>query len=78
MKNADMPAMPTPYMDQNSNGGALYCDDTGLTKREMFATHAMQGITSNDFSNYTGANWAKDIAKESVKLADALLAELEK
>ena len=82
MKNSDMPAMP-----QSATKDGYACNygensdtqvPTGLTKREMFAMHAMQGITSNEFGNYTGVNWAKDIADESVKLADALLAELEK
>jgi len=46
----------------------------GLTKREMFAAMAMQGLLS------TGANWfeSKDGAHFSVKWADALLAELAK
>lgn len=40
IKNADQPASPTPYMDVNSNGGELFCDQQGLTKREVFAMHA--------------------------------------
>ena len=38
--NKDMPAMPTQYMDSISGSGELYCDQQGLTKREMFAMHA--------------------------------------
>ena len=40
MKNKDMPASPTPYMDLNHQGGELHCDQQGLTKREMFAMNA--------------------------------------
>ena len=43
MKNSDMPANPTPYMDQASASGELYCDNTWLSKREKFAAMAMQG-----------------------------------
>lgn len=46
----------------------------GLTKRELFAAMAMQGLLS------TGANWfeSQDGAHFSVKWADDLLAELAK
>ena len=46
----------------------------GLTKRELFAAMAMQGLLS------TGANWfeSQDGAHFSVKWADALLVELAK
>lgn len=43
MKNKDLPAMPTPYAEiTNCMGGKdeLYCDNTGLTKREYYAAHA--------------------------------------
>lgn len=78
-----MPENPTGAIDTvishnelTAGGGCL--PSNGLTKREMFAIHAMQGITSNDFSNCTGFNWATYIAGASVRLADALLEELEK
>ena len=43
MKNKDLPAMPTPYAEiKNCMGGSdeLYCDNIGLTKREVFAKDA--------------------------------------
>lgn len=40
MNNANMPAMPTPYMDLTTEGGELYCLSEGLTKRETFAMNA--------------------------------------
>ena len=75
MKNADLPAMPTPYADLAQNGSReLYCTESGLTKREMFAIAAMQGICSNPNDRYT----YEQLAGHAVKHADALLAELEK
>lgn len=77
IKNGDLPAMPTIYADMAANGQReIYCDQTGLTKREQFAMAAMQGILSNgvDFT----AHDDKDVAQAAVIHADNLLAELEK
>ena len=82
MKNADMPAMPlrksldTWEADEYETGGGRYLRANGLTKRETFAMHAMQGILSNsalkmDVNRIEIANFAIDYA-------DALLEELEK
>lgn len=49
------------------------CQQTGLSKREMFAAMAMQGLVAYGFS--TDPSSASDLA---VKHADALIAELEK
>lgn len=43
----------------------------GLTKREYFAGLAMQGMAASDLTFH-------DIAHDAVKMADSLLAELEK
>jgi hypothetical protein len=43
----------------------------GLTKREYFAGLAMQGMAMSDLK-------FEDIAHDAVKMADAVLAELEK
>ena len=84
MKNADMPAMPLSgdaYIDfaGYEEGKSSYNPECqGLTKREMFAMHAMQGILSNSASNYIGyTDWEKLLAENSVKAADALIAELD-
>ena len=82
MKNADMPAMP---QSATSNGYACNYGSatglqipTGLTKREMFAMHAMQGILANLASNCIGyTDWEKLLAENSVKAADSLLLELD-
>ncbi len=47
----------------------------GLTKRELFAAMAMQGYCAREGSIECNAD---DIACDSVRLADALLAELAK
>ncbi len=46
----------------------------GLTKRELFAAMAMQGIASCD----SGTSDPERIAKYSLKVADALIAALSK
>ena len=51
------------------------CHQAGLTKREYFAALAMQGICMNI------QNWSRnrdEAAEAAVKMADALLKELEK
>lgn len=77
IKNGDLPASPTIYADLASNvQRELYCTDTGLTKREMFAMAAMQGLLGANINwNKTGFD---DVGHDAVKCADALLAELER
>lgn len=73
MKNEDKPA--APFQEVTSMVGGVptgYRNHKGLTKREMFAMHAMQALATN--SGY-GA-W-EDMASDAVNIADALLAELE-
>ena len=80
MKNADMPAMPQPIATDLEGGIHSSYDkamfeggpDAGLTKREQFAMAAMQGLCMQ--SGYNGPNY---VAKDAVRCADALLAELE-
>lgn len=71
MKNADMPAMPVVEFDDNVGS------KDGLTKREYFAAMAMQGILSSVLEQ--GVDVGRDqVAIDSVRMADALLAELER
>lgn len=71
MKNADMPAMPIfdecgrPTVHGMSNVEVL-----GLTKREMMAMHILSGLLSDP-------NWI-GMPADAVRIADELLAELEK
>ena len=81
MKNGDMPASPCgeSYKTQQYPGGdsihnkksALH---SGLTKREMFAMAAMQGLCahSGDYHEFS------HLASDAVNYADSVLAELEK
>ena len=71
MKNADMPAHPIEL-----SGFGLYAPEAhyGLTKREMFAMHFMSASRSR---NSTYPSW-KYMAMDSIEMADALLAELER
>ena len=79
MKNADMPANAQSFaMTENECGTPLdFMNETkkytGLTKREMFAMHAMQGLIASN-SLYRG----KALARDAVAYADALLQELAK
>ena len=73
--NGDMPAMPVDRCDVDANETGIQVF-SGLTKREMMAMAAMQGILSSltiedDMS-------PRDLARCSVADADALLAELER
>ncbi|URQ87690.1 hypothetical protein J8Z28_07570 [Pseudoalteromonas sp. SCSIO 43088] len=82
MSNGETPAMPVKVVT-----GAGTKTSKGLTKREMFAMHAMQGILSNSggviqANSRSGTSWcncdASGLAQWSLECADALLAELEK
>ena len=83
MKNANTPANPTTAKVSNTGeawsyqvGDDMLFQFPGLTKREMFAMAAMQGILSSltDDSDMSPS----ELARCSVRNADALLAELEK
>lgn len=76
MKNADMPAMP--FIEPNAECSV----SAGLTKREMFAMAAMQGMLSHPDVKHTNddeehENIAHAVAANAVLMADALLSKLE-
>ena len=50
----------------------------GLTIRELFAIHAMQGLLAGNSGNSGNSLVPKQTAKMSVKLANALIKELDK
>ncbi len=56
--------------------GVLRTHNNGLTKREHFASMAMQGILSNAGTT-GGEGFAELLAAESIKIANALIQELE-
>ena len=74
MKNADMPAMPQDEALWVQQHGLCCTLGTGLTKREMFAMHAMQGLLANS-TEWTGVHY--ELSREAVDIADAILAQLE-
>ena len=87
MSNADLPAMPQDRELWIEDIGLCPTEATGLTKREMFAMHAMQGFLSNSggvvqANNMSGTGFCNSdetsLAQWSIAFADALLAELEK
>ena len=78
IKNGDLPAMPLP---NGADGTPWLARDLGnpqqvigLTKREQFAMAAMQGILAIGNKSAT----EDIIASCAVRMADALLEELEK
>jgi len=78
MKNSDMPAMPVSedYISEFANGRDNtdgYSNWVGLTKREHFAGLAMQALVSTEITGKASA-----FAEDSILMADALLAELDK
>lgn len=85
MKNGDMPAnvlvsstgalwnLRDGHEDSQYLGQPNERFSFGMTKREMFAMAALQGILSCDNSEFTNV-----AAISAVEHADALLAELEK
>ena len=52
--------------------------ESGLLKREHYASMAMQGISSGYAHTHINSYIAESIAIESVRLADALIEELNK
>lgn len=75
MNNADKPAHPTYRTFDDSNVG-----ESGLTKREVMAMSAMQGLLAGRYggiNNNIGLPDLTLISEQSVSYADALLKALE-
>lgn len=70
MKNADIPAMPFEIVDEVHSSRWW----SGLTKREMMAMAAMQGLCAHSGDYHQ----PEHLAMDAVMFADALLAELER
>jgi len=69
MDNFERPAYPT--------NGRMHSEMTGLTKRELFAMAAMQGIVSFSTNYLAHPDSAEETAKDAVNMADQLLKALE-
>jgi hypothetical protein len=75
--NGNLPAMPQTHSDNLCHQtGTVKAEHAGLTKREMFAMTAMQGLLVNMGRN--GLDSVKQVAEHASAAADALLAELER
>lgn len=76
-ENKDLPAYPlngVKYQDELGRGVA-FADYKGLTKREMFAMAAMQGLCAN--SNPGSHHSFQNLCAEAIAYADELLKQLE-
>ena len=75
--NGDLPAAPLLLDTKPTLSGGTTADDyfEGLTKREMMAMAAMQGLLTNSSGGYSDYKY---MAQDAVTAADALLAELER
>jgi len=71
-KLCDAPAFASVAYSVSGDG---YCQE-GLTIREYFAAKAMQGICVNAGRNGHKFHEADELAKEAVKVADALISAL--
>lgn len=74
LQNHERPAYPT--------NGRMHSEMTGLTKREVFAMAAMQGICSQPAGDQYCVNggWLhpETVTKAAIEIADELLKQLEK
>lgn len=74
------PVKDVPEKTDKTQSGWMHTDYHGLTKRELFAAQAMQGLLSSFTEKAAIGAWGSDIelvVEISVKLADALLLALE-
>lgn len=87
MENKDKPAYPSPVAGCNDGGVYSVAEKDfnliGLTKREIFAKAAMQGLLANSCQDVPKSNGFDDwnyeqIAKYSIIAAAELLKQLEK
>ena len=81
MKNGNEPSNPINTFAKEGDLAVSTNKHRGLTKREMFAMHAMQGLLSDgSYADLydTADEWRKNITEASVEFSDALLKEREK
>jgi hypothetical protein len=77
MKNGNQPINARVAFDKNGLITSDFDEYNGLTKREYFAALAMQATDLELYAKSYGHKWAEEVAKDSVKMADALLKQLE-
>ena len=71
IKNADVPAMPVDRCDADAIEAGIQMF-SGLSKREMMAMHIAAGLISDPQVK------THQVAEDAVRVADWLLAELER
>ena len=71
IKNADVPAMPVDRCDADAIESGIQVF-SGMTKREMMAMHIAAGLISDPQVK------THQVAEDAVRVADWLLAELER
>lgn len=62
INNGNTPAQPTPYLDCENGSGELHCDNTGLTKREHFAS-----LSPNEIPKWFLMLWIKTPESQNEK-----------
>jgi len=67
-ENGELPAHPTQYLNEHSGNVE---SSGGLTKREMFAMAAMQGLCASQ-----GYASTKSTVDKAIEIADELLKQL--
>lgn len=82
MSNKNEPAYPTQEV-RDLDGNGILAPSYGLTKRELIAAMAMQGLSSNsriyekaEELGESNQSYYKELSSSSVKIADALLEAL--
>lgn len=76
MENADKSAYPVPITNQTESNQIQSENINGLTKREVFAMSAMNGILAgNDYKSRSKANQIS-ACQASIEMADELLKQL--
>ena len=81
MSNKNEQVYPTHEV-RGLDGGGILAPSYGLTKRELIAAMAMQGLLTNEANDQfkldfdTANQWYDAVGEASVKMADALLEAL--
>lgn len=76
MKNGDIPITPITIFDSGENSLSSITH-LGLTKREHFASLALQGILAHPNISFGTDSDKRLLIRHAVKYADGLLKELE-
>jgi hypothetical protein len=72
-----MSAFPVLSLLQDRDGNYSLDQEGGLTKRELFAAMAMQGMMSTEMA-LKSTRTPRDLMRGCAEVADALIAELAK